>query len=50
MESWFYLGKKYTWTKDAIFKGEIDCTCARCFKYVKGLVEDGQLMQEIEKK
>lgn len=46
-KSWIYLGKKYTWLKDAKFQGFIDCTCKRCQKYMKILVKNKQLKKEI---
>jgi hypothetical protein len=40
-----YQGKKYRWLKT--YQGAIDCTCASCKKFVKGLVKD-QYLEEIQ--
>jgi len=48
--SFEYMGKQYSWKKNAKFQGIIDCTCKDCQKLIKKLVKTGQLKQAGEKK
>ncbi len=45
-EGFEYLGNYYVWTSKAKNEGIIDCTCEGCKRFVKSLVEEGQLKKQ----
>lgn len=46
-EGFEYLGNYYTWTSKARNEGIIDCTCEGCQRFMKSLVEEGQLKMDV---